>query len=175
MSRIKQALKNKSLQFDMKDNLPWPRFPEEDRVKLYRRCGEKCFMKKEGTAQDIIANPKKALKFPVCRVPVRREKCKLSAAGLLAANRRARLTKQYPEIVQETRKLIDQLGATAVSRKAMEIKAVRIGKMVDSKHQVTLVYKSGLREVLKEPMSVRAIKNRYANILSDSQKKKLGL
>lgn len=173
MNRIKRSLVDKTLKLDFKDNKPWPRYSEEDRMKLYRRCGDKCFLIVKGNAQEIIANPKKTLKFPVCRVPVRKEKCKLSPSGLLAANRRARLTKKYPELVEETKTLIQHLGTTAVSRKAMTVKAVRLGKKEGMKHTVTLVYTNGLRETLKEPLSARTIKKRYDAVLSDSQKKKL--
>ena len=174
-SRIKTAIQANELKVDRKDRASWPRFSDEDRIKLYRRCGDKCFMVVNGGAQEVIANPKKALKFPICRVPVRREKCKLSASGLLAANRRSRLTKVYPEVLEQTKKLIQELGTTAVSRKAMDIKSVRIQKhsSLEDKFVVTLIHTNGLRDTLKDPLSARTIKKRYTSVLSDAQKKKL--
>lgn len=177
MQKIKKAIEDGSLKVDRQDRKPWPRFSDEDRVKLYRRCGDKCFLLVKGDAKDIIDNPKKALKFPVCRVPSKKNKCSLSASGLLAANRRARLTKQYPELVEQTKTLIQQLGTTAVSRKAMEKKAIRLQKSKEDpkKFVVTLLFRNGMKEKLQKPLSVRSIKGRYLSILSDSQKKKLGL
>lgn len=172
MSRVQKAVKKNQL---VVDRSKWPKFSKDDRMDLYRKCGDKCFLVVKGNAQGIIANPKKTLKFPVCRVPVRREKCKLSAAGLLAANRRARLTKQYPELVEKTKKMIQQLGTTAVSRQAMKVESVRLKHIPEmpGHYRATLTYSNGIKQTLKEPLSTRTIKRRYSDILSEGQKKKI--
>jgi hypothetical protein len=177
MNKILNTIKYGELKVDRQDRLEWPRFSDEDRLKLYRRCGDKCFMLATGTPQEILANPKKTLKFPVCRVPPKKDKCKLSASGLLACNRRARLTKKYPQLVKETSKMIQELGITAKSRKQMNVDSVRIktNPQDASTFIVSVVYENGIRETLTKPLTVRMIKNRFNDILSPSQKKKLGL
>jgi hypothetical protein len=177
MNKIWNAIKKGELKVVRQDRAEWPRFSEEDRLKLYRRCGDKCFLLTTGTSQEILANPKNSLKFPVCRVPPKKDKCKLSASGLLSCNRRARLTKKYPQLVKETSKLIQELGITAKSRKQMKVNSIRLktNPQDTSTFIVSVVYENGIKETLTKPLTVRMIKNRFNDTLSSSQKQKLGL
>jgi len=110
--RILRRINNKSLDVDAYDTGKWDHLDPEDRLRLYKKCKKECFMRpsqsKKAIAQDPLAN----LKFPVCRPA----SCTISAAGVLAANRRARMTKTYPDVVKETANLIATLGLTKKAR-----------------------------------------------------------
>lgn len=169
-----KKIHEQKIRLDRQDKQTWPRFSDNDRLTLYRRCGSDCFMRTDGSPQDILANPKKALKFPVCRVPRSNRGCAVSAAGLLAAERRARLTKKYKDVVEQTKMLIQTLGTTAVARKNMPVESVRLVKTNDpDKFIVKLTHKGGITETLPKPLSKRSILNRYAECLSPQQRNKV--
>ena len=63
------------------------------------------------------------LKFPICR---KNNKCKASVAGILAARRRAILTKKYPEIVTYLTKIINERRLTKKVLQNLPIKKVHI-------------------------------------------------
>jgi hypothetical protein len=174
MAHIAQAIQKKQVVVDYADKEHWPRFTPEDRLRLYRKCGKSCFAKPvTASAQEILANPKK-LAFPVCRVPPPKSRtCKVSASGLLAASRRARLTKKYPEILSETSELIRKLGTTNVARKEMEIRRVRVEEkpLPDGKHVLTIVYTNGVEK--KVPYTKRHILKKYGDLLSKALYKRL--
>lgn len=175
MAPITQAIQKKQVVVDYEDKEHWPRFTPDDRLRLYRKCGKSCFAKPiTESAQEIIANPKETLAFPVCRVPPPKSRtCKVSASGLLAANRRARLTKKYPEILSETTKLIRNLGTTNVARKDMEIRRVRVNEtpLPDGKHLLTIVYTDGVEKQV--PYTKRHILKKYGDLLSKALHKRL--
>lgn len=157
---------------DRKDKQHWPRFTPEDRLKVYRKCGQPCFAKKiDATSKEILADPAKHLKFPVCRPDTR--KCAVSASGLLAASRRARLTKKYPDIAAQMSQLINKLGTTAAAREKMEIRRVLVQETptADGKHIITIVYADGVRE--QRPYTKRHILKKYGTYLSKSLHKRL--
>lgn len=168
MSHITKAIQQKKILVDLMDNKKWTRLTPEERLTIYRKCGQPCFAKAiQETGKQILANPKKALKFPVCRVPSpKTKKCKLSAAGLLAARRRAILTKKYPEIQKQTNQLIHKLGSTQKARKEIEIKRVRVNEtpLSNGKHLITIVYIDGVKKQV--PYTKGHILRKYAKYLS---------
>lgn len=175
MAHIFQAIQRKKVVVDVNDKKKWPRFTPDERLALYRKCGQPCFAKpiKQNT-DAILANPKKALKFPICRVPSpKAKKCKISAAGLLAANRRAILTKKHPEVRKQTSKLIKKLGTTQKARKEIKIKLVRVNEvpLPTGKHLITITYVDGVKKEL--PYTKAHILRKYANYLSKAQHKRL--
>jgi len=175
MAHITKAIKEKNVVVDFNDKKKWPRFTDDERVKLYRKCGQPCFARSiKQSAEEIMADPKKTLKFPVCRVPTpKTKKCKISAAGLLAASRRARLTKKYPEIQKETSQIIKKLGTTKVARKEIEIKRVRVNEtpLPDGKHTMTIVYVDGIKREV--PYTKGHILRKYGKYLSKALHKRL--
>lgn len=175
MAHIQQAIRSKTIRLDAKDKQHWPRFTPEDRLKVYRKCGQPCFAKKiNAKADEILADPKKTLQFPVCRVPApKARKCAVSASGLLAASRRARLTKKHPEIAAQSSQLIAKLGTTAAAREKMEIRRVLVKEEAgkDGKHLITIVYADGFRE--QRPYTKRHILKKYGSYLSKALHKRL--
>lgn len=174
MAHIAKAIEKKQVVVDYADKQHWGRFTPEERLKLYRKCGKSCFAKPiVESAEAILANPK-LLAFPVCRVPPPKSRtCKVSASGLLAANRRARLTKKYPKILSETTKLIGKLGTTAVARKEMEIKRVRVNEipLENGKHLITIVYANDVKKEV--PYTKKTILKKYGGFLSKALHKRL--
>ena len=174
MAFITEAIKKKKVIVDFNDKKKWPRFTPEDRLTLYRKCGQPCFAKPiKQTGAEILANPK-VLKFPVCRVPApKTKKCKVSAAGLLAANRRARLTKKHPVVLKETSKIIKKLGTTQVARKKIKIKAVRVaGKpLADGKYVITITYIDGIKKQI--PYTKGHIIRKFGKFISKTAHKRL--
>lgn len=175
MAHIAQAIKKKQVAVDFDDKEHWPRFTPDERLKVYRKCGDKCFAKPiEASGEEILTNPK-LLAFPVCRVPPpKARKCKVSSKGLLAANRRARLTKQYPNVLLETTTLMKELGTTNAARKDMEIKRVRVNEtpLPNGKHLITIVYINGVKK--ETPYTKRHILKKYKDYLSKALLKRLG-
>lgn len=174
MAHIVKAIQQKQALLDFTDKAHWPRFTPDDRIKIYRKCGQKCFAKPiKASGEEILANPK-ILKFPICRVPPpRTRKCKISASGLLAASRRARLTKKYPDIVEATTKIIQKMGATDIALQDMEIKSVRVNEtpLPNGKHLITIVYMNGVKK--ETPYTKRHILKKYGNYLSKALHQRL--
>lgn len=175
MAHIAKAIQQKKVVVDLNDRKTWPRFTPEDRLKLYRKCGQPCFAKAiRADGEQILADPKKTLKFPVCRVPSpKAKKCAVSASGLLAAQRRAILTKKYPEIKKQTAKIIAKLGTTDKARKEIEIKRVRVDEtaLPNGKHLITIVYVDGVKKQV--PYTKGHILRKYAKYLSKALHKRL--
>jgi hypothetical protein len=159
---------------DLSDKEHWPRFTDEDRLTLWRKCGLPCFAKKPNASpSEILADPK-VLKFPVCRVPPpKARKCAVSASGLLAASRRARLTKKHPDVVLSATELIARFGTTGTARKDMEVKRVLVEEtpLADGKHLTTIVYANGFKEEKK--YTKRHILKKFGDKLSKALHKRL--
>ena len=174
--QIHKALNLKKLKIDYADNEKWTHLTPDERVQIYRKCGKPCFMKASDNLDEILANPKKVLKFPICRVPKSRI-CSISPSGLLAANRRARLTGGlYPDVLAQTEALIKEFGTTKKARSEIEVVSVKVSEPVEiGKHMVTLVHVDKKKVELPKPLSVKVIVKRYGHLLSKPQLKKLGL
>ena len=174
LKRIRQAIKNGELTLDREDIMPWTGLSGPDRLALYGRCKANCFMRPTLSKEEMIANPKKTLKFPICRVPKSSNECKISASGLLAASRRARLSKKWDDVVMETQILLKELGMTKKARAQMPVIAVRL-RSVNEKpgyFRVTVTYEDGTHEILDKPLSKRVILKRYPYALSPTQLQK---
>lgn len=171
MSHIQKAIQEKKVVIDYTDKAPWSKFSPDDRLKVYRKCGEACFAKPiRASTQQIQANPT-LLKFPICRPNAR--VCKISPSGLLASNRRARLTKKYPGIVRSTTKLIKTYGTTDTSLQDLEIKRVRIDEtpLPTGKFMTTIVYTNGVQK--STPYTKRHILKQFGGHLSKALHKRL--
>ncbi len=87
----------------------------EQRIALHKVC-PKCVLiapKKKADAE----NPKN-YKFPVCTKlssTASQKKCELNCTGILAANRRARLTRMYPDVQKLTASLLQKFKCTKAS------------------------------------------------------------
>jgi len=174
---IDKAIKAGKIKVNYQDKAPWTRLTPEERLTIFRKCGKPCFAKPiHSGLSSILADPKKTLKFPICRVPApKTRKCSISAAGLLAANRRARLTKKYPEIVSGTAKLIKKLGTTQKARKELVIKRVSVKEipLPDGKHIVTVVYANDVKKVLPKAYSKRHILKTWGHLISKALHERL--
>jgi len=172
MSHITKAIQQKKVVVDLNDRKTWPKFTPEDRLKVYRKCGQPCFAKAiRASGEEILTNPKKTLKFPVCRPKAK--KCTVSASGLLAARRRAILTKKYPEIQKQTSTIITKLGITNKARKEIDIKRVRVNEtpLSNGKHLITIVYVDGVKKDV--PYTKGHILRKYGKYLSKAVHKRL--
>lgn len=174
MSHVTKAIQKKQVEVDYEDKEHWPRFTPEDRLKVFRKCGKPCFAKEVTASGDQILKNPKLLKFPICRVPPPKiRKCKVSASGLLAANRRARLTKKYPKLVEQTSTLIKTLGTTGVARKEMDIQRVRVNEtpLPNGKHTITIIYVDGIKK--EKTYTKPYILRKYGSLLSKALHKRL--
>lgn len=175
MAHIAEAIQQKKVVVDFQDRKSWPRFTPDDRLKVYRKCGAPCFAKTiRATAGQILDNPKDTLQFPVCRVPPPKTRvCKVSAAGLLAAQRRAILTKKYPEIKKQTAKLIAKLGTTDKARKEIKIQRVVVDEtpLPNGKHLLTIVYTDKVKKQV--PYTKGHILRKYGKYLSQAAHRRL--
>ena len=168
---LRQAMREKTLPVDFTDNRPWPRFSDEERINVYRKCGTACFALPPDPSipvEEIIASPKKNLKYPVCRPPRSKRECKASASGLLAATRRARLTKTLALV----KTLQEIMKETMVLKKDYVIKSARLLPAVNGLFPIRLLYTNGLVEEIK-PLTARGVLNRYRNLLTRTDLKKL--
>jgi len=98
----------------------------QERVQLFKKC-KKCILVPPKPSQD--KNDPKNYKFPICtKLENSNGKCEFNCKGVVAANRRARLTKKYPKIVELTRKLIDEWKCTKKSQQQPKKPIVTIKK-----------------------------------------------
>lgn len=155
--KIVARIRKGEIGIDVADRAPWPTIEPQKKVQLHEKCGDECFMR-----------PSLNLKFPICREP-----CVVSAAGVVAANRRARLTKIYPDVVEQTARLITKLGLTKKARRDMALSKIRYTPAGDDRFHVSLVYKDGYVEDLEKPLTARTILKRYAALLTRRQKAQL--
>lgn len=84
----------------------------KQRIVLFKMC-PKCILVPPKKTQDKT-DPKN-YKFPICTKPSTSKTCELNCTGVLAANRRARLTKKYPDVEKLTGKLLDEFKCTKAS------------------------------------------------------------
>jgi len=175
MAHITKAIQQKKVVLDFQDKKKWTKFTPEERLRTYRKCGQPCFAKAiDATSQEILADPEKTLQFPICRVPSpKTKKCKVSAAGLLAARRRAILTKKYPKIEKQLSKIITTMGTTDKARTEMEIKKVLVNEtpLPNGKHIITIVYMDGIKS--SKEYTKGHILRKYGNYLSKALLKRL--
>ena len=83
---------------------------KQQRIQLYKKCPT-CILVPPKGAQDK-SNPKN-YKFPICtKLSNSNNKCQFNCTGLLAASRRARLTKKYPKVLSLTTKLLKNWECT---------------------------------------------------------------
>lgn len=166
----------RSLGIDRADTAPWPEWEDVDRLRLYGRCGTKCFLVTSGTTEEKLKDPSSHLKFPVCRATTRT--CKASASGILAARRRAILTKKYPALVASLTDVIRTEKLTKKSRRQSTPVRVRLAQTIvdpitgKRSFIVRVTYQPGVSETVG-PLSSRTVQSRYGAWLSDTQLKKL--
>jgi hypothetical protein len=96
----------------------------EERKTLFKVC-PKCILIVPKTNQGK-QNPKN-YKFPICTKlsSPSSNKCEVNCTGLLAANRRARLTKVYPDVQKLTGKLLNKFKCTKTSIKKDQKKLIK--------------------------------------------------
>lgn len=86
-----------------------------ERINLYKKCPT-CILVPPKSGDDLT-DPSN-YKFPVCtKLSKSRGQCQFNCTGVLAANRRARLTKKYPKVVALTSKLIEKWQCTKKAEK----------------------------------------------------------
>lgn len=164
--KIIRKIKTNELNIDSMDTMKWDHLTGKDRMELYKKCGRECFMRPASDEKEIETNPQKALKFPICR----KNNCTVSASGVLAANRRARLTRKYPDVVDQTARLIKELGLTKKARQETAVvKNVRLTPD-GNKFAVQVIYTNGSNESLTRPMTAPSILKKYWNVLTLEQK-----
>jgi len=89
---------------------------KQQRIQLYKKCPT-CILVPPKGKQDKT-DPKN-YKFPICtKLSKSNNKCQFNCTGLLAASRRARLTKKYPKVLALTTKLIKNWECTKKAQKS---------------------------------------------------------
>jgi len=94
----------------------------QQRIQLYNKCPTCMLISPNG--KQSKTDPKN-YKFPICtKLSKTNNHCQFNCTGLLAASRRARLTKKYPKVLSLTTKLLKNWECTkkAVLQKNKKIK-----------------------------------------------------
>jgi hypothetical protein len=95
---------------------------KEQRITMFRKC-PKCILVPPKPGDDL--SDASNYKFPVCtKLGKTKGKCQFNCSGMIAANRRARLTKMYPQVVDLTAKLINKWQCTKKAEKEAMTKKV---------------------------------------------------
>lgn len=119
----------------------------QERIDLYKKCPT-CILVPPTSTQDKT-DPMN-YKFPICtKLDKTKGQCQFNCNGVVAANRRARLTKKYPKVVNLTKKLIAEWGCT---KKAVEEKKKKAQAAV--RKPVRKVTPSPLKKKKKKKKSV---------------------
>lgn len=108
----------------------------EQRVQMFKKC-PKCILVPPKKTDDK-ADPEN-YKFPICtKLGKTKGGCQFNCKGVLAANRRARLTKKYPKVVALTNKLIETWQCTKKAEKqaATQAKPKRKSVVMKPKRKV---------------------------------------
>jgi hypothetical protein len=98
----------------------------QQRLQLNKVCPKCILIKPKSTAPKSTKQDAKNYKFPICpklktnqitpkSKAVSNKQCTVSCTGLLAANRRARLTRIYPDVQKLTGKLLQKFKCTKAS------------------------------------------------------------
>lgn len=99
---------------------------KQERIQLYEKC-PKCILVPPNKTENKT-DPKN-YKFPICtKLSKSDNKCQINCKGVVAANRRARLTKIYPEVEKLTKKLSDKYTCTKKAEKE-KLKKMLMKKM----------------------------------------------
>lgn len=92
----------------------------EQRIAMYKKCRE-CILVPPKPGDDLM-DPDN-YKFPICtKLSKTGGKCQFNCKGIVAANRRARLTKKYPKVEELTRLLIERWQCTKKAVKEAQAK-----------------------------------------------------
>lgn len=97
---------------------------KEQRITMFRKC-PKCILVPPKPGDDL--SDASNYKFPVCtKLGKTKGKCQFNCSGMIAANRRARLTKMYPKVVDLTAKLLNKWQCTKKAEKEAMTKKVAL-------------------------------------------------
>lgn len=108
-----------------------------ERIKLFGKC-KKCILVPPKANAD--KKDPKNYKFPICtKLSKTKGKCQYNCPGIVAANRRARLTKKYPGIVKLTANLIKKWKCT---KKAQMEDQKKKKKVAPKKKKISVTKKS---------------------------------
>lgn len=119
----------------------------QERISMFKKC-PKCILVPPERGDDK-SDPMN-YKFPVCtKLGKTKGKCQFNCKGLLAANRRARLTKKYPKVVALTSKLINKWQCTKKAEKEAMAKS-KVKTPVKAKKPLKVVKKKTPMKVVKK-------------------------
>jgi hypothetical protein len=132
---------------------------KQQRIQLYKKCPT-CILVPPKKGQDKMDS--KNYKFPICtKLSKTNNKCQYNCTGLLAASRRARLTKKYPKVLSLTTKLLNNWECTKKAVKASTLKRKPVKKIVKRKKPVKkIVKKKPAKKILKRKKPVKKIVKR---------------
>jgi len=113
---------------------------KEERIQLYQKCPT-CIL--VPPIQNENKQDPKNYKFPICtKLQKSDNKCQMNCKGVLAANRRARLTKIYPKVVQLTSQLLNKYTCT----KKAQTQKLKKEKLKDTDKEKQKLKKKELKE-----------------------------
>lgn len=91
----------------------------QQRIRLHKVCPKCILVTPKKSASAATKNDPKNYKFPICtklsQQNNKNPKCEVNCTGVLAANRRARLTRIYPDVQKLTGKLLQKFKCTKAS------------------------------------------------------------
>jgi hypothetical protein len=131
---------------------------KQQRIQLYKKCPT-CILVPPKKGQDKTDS--KNYKFPICtKLSKTNNKCQYNCTGLLAASRRARLTKKYPKVLSLTTKLLNNWECTKKAAKASTLKRKPVKKILKRKPVKKIVKKKPAKKILKRKKPVKKIVKR---------------
>lgn len=142
----------------------------EERIQMYQKC-PKCILvpPKAGDDRSDVNN----YKFPVCtKMGKTKGKCQFNCTGILAANRRARLTKMYPKVVALTSKLIEKWQCTKKAEMEAGKKKTVKRKPLQAKKKPKVVIKKKVTPKKKTKKVVKkTVSKKTKKVVKKTQKK----
>lgn len=87
----------------------------QQRIQLHKVCPKCVLIAPKKSAPTPAKKDPTNYKFPVCSKLNKKSTCELNCTGVLAANRRARLTKIYPDVQKLTGQLLTKFKCTKAS------------------------------------------------------------
>jgi hypothetical protein len=143
----------------------------EERIQMYQKC-PKCILvpPKAGDDRSDVGN----YKFPVCtKLGKTKGKCQFNCTGILAANRRARLTKMYPKVVALTSKLIEKWQCTKKAEMEAGKKKIVKRKPLQPKKKPKVVIKKKVmvtKKTTPKKKTKKTVPNKTKKVVKKTQK-----
>jgi hypothetical protein len=138
---------------------------KQQRIQLYKKCPTCILVPPKGKQSQT--DPKN-YKFPICtKLSKSNNQCQFNCTGLLAASRRARLTKKYPKVLSLTTKLLKNWECTKKAVLQKQKQSIKKKKSMKRK-------KTPMKKILKnkKPPMKKNLKRKKPSMKKNLKRKK---